>query len=124
MALVPSAGLVFQGDLLQFPSAGGVEPARPQARSLVRLLDQLCMGRSADRRGALASRHARRRKNGSDPLLVRTFGGSIHISPFVSTLGVPAVVVPTVNPDNNQHSSDENLRLGEFLDGSGPSWGC
>ena len=60
---------------------------------------------------------ALRRKNGSDPLLVRTFGGSIPIAPFVTTLGVPAVVVPTVNPDNNQHSPNENLRLGEFLDG-------
>ena len=36
---------------------------------------------------------------------------------FVSTLGVPAVAVPTVNPDNNQHSPNENLRVGDFLAG-------
>jgi len=27
------------------------------------------------------------------------------------------VLVPTVNSDNNQHSPDENLRLGNYVDG-------
>jgi acetylornithine deacetylase/succinyl-diaminopimelate desuccinylase-like protein len=27
------------------------------------------------------------------------------------------VTVPTVNPDNNQHSPNENLRIGSFLEG-------
>jgi acetylornithine deacetylase/succinyl-diaminopimelate desuccinylase-like protein len=44
-------------------------------------------------------------------------GGSIPISPFVNTLGVPAVTVPTVNRDNNQHSPNENLRLGNYREG-------
>lgn len=44
-------------------------------------------------------------------------GGSIPISPFVVNLGVPAITVPTVNKDNNQHSPNENLRLGNFVDG-------
>jgi acetylornithine deacetylase/succinyl-diaminopimelate desuccinylase-like protein len=35
----------------------------------------------------------------------------------VVTLGVPAVTVPTVNGDNNQHSPNENLRLGNYRDG-------
>jgi acetylornithine deacetylase/succinyl-diaminopimelate desuccinylase-like protein len=35
----------------------------------------------------------------------------------VATLDVPAVTVPTVNPDNNQHSPNENLRLGNFVEG-------
>ena len=43
--------------------------------------------------------------------------GSIPISPFVSTLGIPAVSVPTVNGDNNQHSPNENLRVGSFMEG-------
>jgi len=38
-----------------------------------------------------------------DPILIRMSGGSIPIAPFVNTLGVPAVTVPTVNRDNNQH---------------------
>ena len=54
---------------------------------------------------------------GGEPIRIRTSGGSIPISPFVTTLGVPAVSVPTVNPDNNQHSPDENLRVGNFLRG-------
>lgn len=54
---------------------------------------------------------------GEEPVKIRTSGGSIPISPFVSTLGVPAVTVPTVNPDNNQHSPNENLRVGSFLEG-------
>lgn len=51
------------------------------------------------------------------PIKLRTSGGSIPISPFVKTLGIPAVTVPTVNRDNNQHSPNENLRLGNFRDG-------
>ncbi len=52
-----------------------------------------------------------------EPVKIRTSGGSIPISPFVSTLGLPAVSVPTVNPDNNQHSPNENIRVGSFLEG-------
>lgn len=54
---------------------------------------------------------------GKDPIQIRTMGGSIPISPFVITLGLPAVAVPTVNPDNNQHSPNENIRLGNYIDG-------
>ncbi len=54
---------------------------------------------------------------GTEPIRIRTSGGSIPISPFVTTLGVPAVQVGTVNPDNNQHSPNENLRLWDFLRG-------
>jgi len=54
---------------------------------------------------------------GSEPIRHRTSGGSIPISPFVTTLNIPAVTVPTVNRDNNQHSPNENLRLGNYVDG-------
>lgn len=54
---------------------------------------------------------------GSKPIRYRTSGGSIPISPFVTTLDIPAVTVPTVNRDNNQHSPNENLRLGNYVDG-------
>jgi acetylornithine deacetylase/succinyl-diaminopimelate desuccinylase-like protein len=62
-------------------------------------------------------RSAFERLFGEEPVLVRTSGGSIPISPFVTTLDVPAVTVPTVNPDNNQHSPNENIRLGSFVEG-------
>jgi hypothetical protein len=30
---------------------------------------------------------------------------------------VNALIVPTVNTDNNQHSANENLRLGNYFEG-------
>lgn len=54
---------------------------------------------------------------GETPIMIRMSGGSIPISPFVTTLNIPAVTVPTVNRDNNQHSPNENLRLGNYKDG-------
>jgi acetylornithine deacetylase/succinyl-diaminopimelate desuccinylase-like protein len=47
----------------------------------------------------------------------RMAGGSIPIAPFVKILDIPAVSVPTVNRDNNQHSHNENLRLGNYREG-------
>ncbi|PHN03157.1 M20/M25/M40 family metallo-hydrolase [Flavilitoribacter nigricans] len=54
---------------------------------------------------------------GKSPILIRTHGGSVPIAPFVKTLDVPAVLVPLVNPDNNQHSPNENLRIGNYFSG-------
>ena len=54
---------------------------------------------------------------GEEPILIRTMGGSIPIAPIIEALGVPAAIVPTVNIDNNQHSPNENLRLGNFFEG-------
>lgn len=54
---------------------------------------------------------------GEEPIRIRMSGGSIPISPFVTTLDIPAVTVPTVNRDNNQHSPNENLRLGNYREG-------
>ena len=51
-----------------------------------------------------------------EPIIKRTSGGSVPISPFVNTLDVPAVTVPTVNPDNNQHSPNENIRVGNLIE--------
>jgi acetylornithine deacetylase/succinyl-diaminopimelate desuccinylase-like protein len=51
------------------------------------------------------------------PVRERTMGGSIPISPFVSILDAPAVVVPFANKDNNQHSPNENIRMGNYIDG-------
>lgn len=51
-----------------------------------------------------------------EPVKIRISGGSIPISPFVTTLNIPAVTVPTVNNDNNQHSPNENIRLGNYVD--------
>lgn len=48
---------------------------------------------------------------------IRLAGGSVPIAFFVNGLEIPAVLVPLVNPDNNQHSPNENLRLGHYRNG-------
>lgn len=54
---------------------------------------------------------------GSNYIKMRTTGGSQPMSPFITELGVPAVSIRIPNPDNNIHSPNENLRLGNFLEG-------
>jgi acetylornithine deacetylase/succinyl-diaminopimelate desuccinylase-like protein len=53
---------------------------------------------------------------GEPPVQLRTLGGTVPIAPFIDALGFPALLVPTVNFDNNQHEENENLRLGTFFD--------
>lgn len=48
---------------------------------------------------------------------MRTTGGSQPIGPFINTLGVPAVSLRIPNPDNSIHAPNENLRIGNFLEG-------
>jgi acetylornithine deacetylase/succinyl-diaminopimelate desuccinylase-like protein len=48
---------------------------------------------------------------------VRISGGTVPIAPFVNELKIPAITVPMVNPDNNQHSPNENLELEQVLYG-------
>jgi acetylornithine deacetylase/succinyl-diaminopimelate desuccinylase-like protein len=55
--------------------------------------------------------------SGEEPVRLRTMGGTLPTSPFINTLAVPAVIIPLVNHDNNQHSPNENLRLGHYFDG-------
>ncbi|HTL46172.1 MAG TPA: M20/M25/M40 family metallo-hydrolase [Vicinamibacterales bacterium] len=54
---------------------------------------------------------------GAPPVELRTLGGTVPIAPFIQAVGFPAVLVPLVNFDNNQHEENENLRLGTFFDG-------
>ena len=60
---------------------------------------------------------ALQRAFGKRPVMIRMGGGSIPIAPFVDALNIPAVTVVTVNPDNNQHSPNENIRLGNYKEG-------
>lgn len=48
---------------------------------------------------------------------IRISGGTVPIAPFVNELKIPAIIVPLVNPDNNQHSPNENLELKQVLYG-------
>jgi acetylornithine deacetylase/succinyl-diaminopimelate desuccinylase-like protein len=71
-------------------------PADPQARAVVSAIE---------------------RTFGAPPVQIRTLGGTVPIAPFIDALGFPAVLVPIVNFDNNQHEENENLRLGHLFDG-------
>ena len=53
----------------------------------------------------------------SKTVRIRLMGGSVPTDKLVEALDMPFVIMPLVNADNNQHSFDENLRLGHFLDG-------
>jgi acetylornithine deacetylase/succinyl-diaminopimelate desuccinylase-like protein len=48
---------------------------------------------------------------------IRATGGSQPIATFIETLDVPAVSVRIPNPDNNIHGPNENIRLGNYMEG-------
>jgi acetylornithine deacetylase/succinyl-diaminopimelate desuccinylase-like protein len=52
---------------------------------------------------------------GAAPVQIRTMGGTLPVADVAATLNVPAIMVPTVNFDNNQHSDNENIRIGDFF---------
>jgi acetylornithine deacetylase/succinyl-diaminopimelate desuccinylase-like protein len=54
---------------------------------------------------------------GDRVLELRTLGGSVPATGFIDTLKVPVVGVSLANYDDNQHTDDENLRLGNLWDG-------
>ncbi|MCP1385718.1 M20/M25/M40 family metallo-hydrolase [Runella salmonicolor] len=54
---------------------------------------------------------------GKEPIKIRMTGGSVPIVPFLRELNLPAIHVPMVNMDNNQHAANENLRLGNYVEG-------
>jgi acetylornithine deacetylase/succinyl-diaminopimelate desuccinylase-like protein len=53
---------------------------------------------------------------GGNAVIAPTLGGSVPMYIF-EDLGLPWIGLPIVNYDNHQHSSDENLRLGQFWRG-------
>ncbi len=52
-----------------------------------------------------------------EPIVIPTHGGSVPGYVFPDYLGATFVLLPMVNPDNNQHSPNENLRLGNLFSG-------
>jgi acetylornithine deacetylase/succinyl-diaminopimelate desuccinylase-like protein len=51
------------------------------------------------------------------PVIIRTMGGTVPIIPAIKVLNVPAIIVPMVNMDNNQHNPNENIRIGNIRQG-------
>ena len=51
------------------------------------------------------------------PVSIRTMGGTVPIVAAINELKIPAIIVPMVNMDNNQHSPNENIRIGNIRQG-------
>ena len=58
-----------------------------------------------------------RNVKGDSLLLTPTLGGSLPLSVITEELGVPVLVVPISNADNNQHAENENIRVGALWEG-------
>ena len=48
---------------------------------------------------------------------IRTLGGGVPAGPFIDAFRVPTVGVSLANYDDNQHTDNENLRLGNMWNG-------
>jgi acetylornithine deacetylase/succinyl-diaminopimelate desuccinylase-like protein len=51
------------------------------------------------------------------PVRIPLMGGGVPSGPLAVGLGVPILLLPLVNADNNQHAANENMRIGNFQDG-------
>jgi len=60
---------------------------------------------------------AARRAETAPLVRIRMMGGFLPTHEIVGPLKAPFVIVSVVNPDNNQHAYDENLRMGNYLSG-------
>ena len=54
---------------------------------------------------------------GGPVVALPTLGGSLPMYTFEKVLHAPLIVLPIVNHDNNQHASNENVRLQNVFDG-------
>lgn len=54
---------------------------------------------------------------GQEPVVIRIMGGTVPIVTLIDKLNVPTIIVPMVNMDNNQHSPNENIRIGNMRQG-------
>ncbi|MEA2165906.1 MAG: hypothetical protein QOK37_4033 [Thermoanaerobaculia bacterium] len=54
---------------------------------------------------------------GHDPVRVPTLGGSIPMYLFQQPANTPVLILPIANHDDNQHASNENIRLQNLWDG-------
>jgi acetylornithine deacetylase/succinyl-diaminopimelate desuccinylase-like protein len=67
--------------------------------------------------GKWASGALQQAGGGAEPVRIRMMGGSVPTDKLVDALQVPFLIVPLVNGDNNQHSFDENMRMGNYTAG-------
>ena len=60
---------------------------------------------------------ALRSRWGQGLVRIRTLGGGVPAGPFIDAFHVPTVGVSLANYDDNQHTDNENLRLGNLWNG-------
>jgi acetylornithine deacetylase/succinyl-diaminopimelate desuccinylase-like protein len=58
-----------------------------------------------------------RSASGAEPVIMPLLGASMPDYIFTKVLGVPSIGVPYANPDEHNHSPNENLRLEDYYDG-------
>lgn len=100
------------------------EPTEAERATFDRLASLTLTGSSRAERtpmdsplGAWAFRALQSTTPGIAPVRIRMMGGSVPTDSLVEALEAPFVIVPLVNPDNNQHTFDENLRVGHYVEG-------
>ena len=100
------------------------EPSDAERTEFDKLASMKMGGRSQAERtpmtsplGVWASRALQAASDGAVPVRIRMMGGSVPTDSLVDALGVPFVIAPLVNADNNQHTFDENMRIGHYIDG-------
>lgn len=49
------------------------------------------------------------------PVVLRTSGATAPVAEISAASGAPVILVQTVNFDNNQHTDNENIRLGHLF---------
>ena len=54
---------------------------------------------------------------GNNLVRIRTLGGTVPAIPFIEAYHVPVVGISLANFDDNQHTDNENLRIGNLIDG-------
>jgi acetylornithine deacetylase/succinyl-diaminopimelate desuccinylase-like protein len=75
------------------------------------------VGRARTPLGAYAYPALQQSSQRGAPVRIRMMGGSVPTDSLVEVLGAPFVIVPLVNGDNNQHTFDENMRVGHYVEG-------
>jgi acetylornithine deacetylase/succinyl-diaminopimelate desuccinylase-like protein len=55
---------------------------------------------------------------GNQVVEVRTLGGGVPARPFIDKLHLPVIGISLANYDDNQHTDNENMQLGNLWDGA------